>query len=89
MYFNNPFDMTNYKKFLWSFAFLPLLASCSADEPLVGGNSGNDSETEPLEGVYMTVNMSLSGDGAKTRSFTNGENTSDGGTEDDNLQSDA
>lgn len=73
--------MTNYKKFLWSFAFLPLLASCSADEPLAGGNSGNDSETEPLEGVYMTVNMSLSGDGAKTRSFTNGENTSDGGTE--------
>ncbi|MDE5869676.1 MAG: hypothetical protein K2H18_05540, partial [Muribaculaceae bacterium] len=73
--------MTNYKKFLWSVAFLPLLASCSADEPLTGGNLGSDSEINPEDGVYMTVNMSLSGDGVSTRSFTNGENSSNNGTE--------
>ena len=73
--------MTNYKKLLWSFAFLPMLAACSSDEPLAGGNLGSDQEIDPRDGVYMTVNMSLSGDGAKTRSFTNGDNSSNDGTE--------
>ncbi|MDE5808255.1 MAG: hypothetical protein K2H76_09065, partial [Muribaculaceae bacterium] len=73
--------MTNYKKFLWSFAFLPILASCSADEPLSGGNLGSNVEINPEDGVYMTVNMSLAGDGAQTRSFTDGDNSSNDGTE--------
>lgn len=73
--------MTNYKKYLWSFAFLPMLAACSADEPLAGSNSGSDSGIRPEDGVYMTVNMSLAGDGAQTRSFTDGDNSSNNGSE--------
>ncbi|MDE6717558.1 MAG: Mfa1 family fimbria major subunit [Muribaculaceae bacterium] len=70
--------MTNYKKFLWSFVCLPILAACSADEPVSGSteNGGLDEE-----GVYMTVNLSLDGAGPETRSFTNGDGTSNNGTE--------
>ncbi|MDE7413012.1 MAG: Mfa1 family fimbria major subunit [Muribaculaceae bacterium] len=71
--------MTNTKKLFWSFAFLPLLASCASDEPMLDGSLDGDINTE--DGVYMSVNMSLSGNGAATRSFTNGDNSSDGGSE--------
>lgn len=69
--------MFNHKHLLWTLVALPLLAACSADDPGNGGGNGND--TTHREGVYMTVNINPNG--KLTRSQTNGDNSSDGGTE--------
>lgn len=71
--------MTNYKKFLWSIAFLPFLASCTADD--IMSDSASNDWINPEDGVYMTVNMSLDGNGGATRSFTDGDNSSNSGAE--------
>lgn len=67
--------MVNYKKYLWTLAAITMLASCSSDDPMNGGGQSPDSVTD---GVFMKVNFT-SDNG--TRSFTNGDSSSDGGTE--------
>lgn len=64
-------------KFLWTLMVLPLIAACSHDE-IVNSNPGKGDIPEG-EGVYMTVNFAPFNKG--TRSFTNGNNSSDGGVE--------
>lgn len=68
--------MAEFKHYLWSLAILPLMAACSSDAPNGGGTDG-DKDTR--EGVYMTVNINPNG--KLTRSQTNGNNSSDSGTE--------
>lgn len=67
--------MVNYKKYLWALAALPMLVSCSSDDPMKGGDPNADAIKD---GVYMTVNFTADNG---TRSFTNGDSSSDGGTE--------
>lgn len=64
-------------KFLWTLMALPLLAACSHDD-LVNTGSENGHIPEG-EGVYITVNFAPFNKG--TRSYTNGNNSSNGGTE--------
>ena len=64
-------------KFLWTLMALPLLAACSSDD-LVKTDSGKTNIPEG-EGFYMTVNFAPFNKG--TRSYTNGDNSSNGGVE--------
>ncbi|MDE6810827.1 MAG: hypothetical protein K2J15_00585, partial [Muribaculaceae bacterium] len=71
--------MVHYKHWLWTLAALPLLASCSTDDPVNGG--GTTPGDDIRDGVYMTVNINPNGRPGGTRSQTNGDNSSDGGVE--------
>lgn len=64
-------------KFLWTLMALPLLAACSHDD-LVNTGSENGHIPEG-EGVYMSVNIVPFN--RNTRSYTDGDNSSNGGTE--------
>lgn len=64
-------------KFLWTLMVLPLLAACSHDD-LVNTGSENGHIPEG-EGFYMTVNFVPFNKG--TRSYTDGNNSSNGGIE--------
>ena len=70
--------MANFKKILWTLAAIPLLTACSNDDfPEQGGSDANYGEGE---GVYMTVNFSpVNKD--NTRSYTDGDNSSNTGVE--------
>ncbi len=70
--------MNKFQKFLFGAASLFMLAGCSDDF----GNNGNSPDTDrDGAGVYMGVSFKMPGKGVSTRSFTEGDNTSNNGTE--------
>ncbi len=65
--------MKTYSKLLWGLAALPMLASCSQDDVVSPVNPGDETA-----GVYMSFDLKFSKD---TRSYTDGDNSSNDGVE--------
>lgn len=71
--------MNHLSRFMVSVASLLILAGCSDDfNPDNKGNGVNGGDDAP--GVYLGINFKMPGMGG-TRSWTDGENTSNNGTE--------
>ncbi len=73
--------MNRINRFLFGVAALALLAGCSDDIVNPDDTGGNGGGTDDGPGIYIGVNFSLPGMGQGTRSFTDGEDTSNNGTE--------
>lgn len=71
--------MNLFRKFFFGTATLALLAGCSDDISNAGQNNGSTGN-EDGPSVYLGVNFQMPGMGS-TRSFTDGDNTSNNGTE--------
>ena len=71
--------MATFKKLLWTLAAIPMLTACSNDD-FPDNPGGSTAGYGDGEGVYMTVNFSpVNKD--QTRSYTDGDNSSNGGVE--------
>lgn len=72
--------MTNLKQLFFGFASMALLAGCSNDieQPATGTDPGSEDNTPS---VYLGVSFQMQAGGNGTRSFTNGDNSSNDGTE--------
>ncbi len=57
-----------------------LLSAACTNETLTPGGGTNEPQEDPAEGVYLAVNFDLPS-AKETRSYTDGENSSSGGTE--------
>lgn len=73
--------MNRINRFLFGVATLALLAGCSDDIVNPDDTGGNGGGTDDGPGIYIGVNFSLPGMGQGTRSFTEGDDTSNSGTE--------
>ena len=69
--------MATFKQLLWTLAAFPLLTACSSDD---FADKGGYADLVEGEGVYMTVNFSPVNK-EQTRSYTNGDNSSNTGVE--------
>lgn len=69
--------MGNYKKLMWTIAVGSLLAACSSDSPVMSTDESSNSKEDVL---FMTVNFTPD-TGEGTRSFTDGDSSSSGGSE--------
>lgn len=66
--------MSNYSKLFWAFAALPILTACSNNDII------DDPTNEAIgkDGVFMSINLNPN---VTTRSYTDGDNSSNDGTE--------
>lgn len=68
--------MNRINRFLFGVAALALLAGCSDDIVNPDDNGGNGGGTDDGPGLYIGVDFSLPGAGQQTRSFTDGDDSS-------------
>ncbi|MDE5849102.1 MAG: Mfa1 family fimbria major subunit [Muribaculaceae bacterium] len=69
--------MLKFKHFIWTLAVLPMLTACSQND---FPDNGNGIEVNENDGVYMTVNFAPNTQKG-TRSYTDGDNSSNTGVE--------